>query len=709
MEPPLILVSYSQADEIWCDRLRKAFAPLVRNGKFTLWDESRIQVGAIWEQEIEEVLYACHVAILLVSVDYLASDFIATNTLPPILEQAKTRGTLIVWIPIGHCLFEETPLAHIQAVWYTKQPLNRLKESEQDDALVEIARKVRELLISPEAVPKAKKPNWFARLRKSLLSENQRKEELLARGEDLSEVNKSILQLKQEIRYGHFVEPNDMLSNRYRLVAEIGKGGFGIVWKARDRSRDNSFVAVKVLHDQLSRAEISRDRFLRGARKMASIDNEHIVKVFEPSGNHQGTFFYVMEYHPDGDLFNYVLDRRLEPEHIVPTILAIGEGLQFAHEHGLIHRDIKPQNILIGKDGKPIISDFDLVYAEDTVGGTRTGAMGSYIYSAPEVMTDAKNPNAVSDLYSLAMVSIFCFLGMPLPPDVIPERRKIITGLDCNDAEKNVLARASAWNKRDRFHSVAEFCKALNTAFVEGKAESFLEEPTQEEVVLRQRILDLELKVNASERSALWVHEVKNQFALIRVSLERLEDDLIFEEYDRAKSRLNQLCKTVAGLGQLSKSTSSFNPLKIDEKHTLSEIISTSLKRHSEFFRARQIQIDLKQSDLEVTSNVSSETLAIVMDNLLINAADAINFGASIRIRLIAKEPYLKLAISNPGQIPQDISSKLFDRGFTTKRGGTGNGLYLCREAIRREAGDLSTDLSEKGFVTMIVTIPRAS
>jgi serine/threonine protein kinase len=110
-----------------------------------------------------------------------------------------------------------------------------------------------------------------------------------------------------------------------------------------------------------------------------------------------------MDYVGGGDLRRAVLAGELAQEKVLPVILAVGGALAYAHEKGVIHRDVKPANILLDRD-QPNLTDFDLVRAFDTTGGTQTqGMLGTVLYAAPEMLGDAKNASAAADVYSLAM------------------------------------------------------------------------------------------------------------------------------------------------------------------------------------------------------------------------------------------------------------------------------------------------------------------
>src|SRR5262249_47267532 len=155
------------------------------------------------------------------------------------------------------------------------------------------------------------------------------------------------------------------------------------VWSADDRTRKEP-VAVKVLHAEMARDESRRERFFRGARVMATLGHQAVVRVLNPGGDDGGWLYFVMELVPGGDLHLAVLKGTVPPDRAIPIVLAVGEALAEAHAKDIVHRDVKPANVLLDASGAPRLTDFDLAAAGDTTGGTRTGAMGTFLYAAPE-------------------------------------------------------------------------------------------------------------------------------------------------------------------------------------------------------------------------------------------------------------------------------------------------------------------------------------
>ena len=158
---------------------------------------------------------------------------------------------------------------------------------------------------------------------------------------------------------------------------------------------------------------------------MAELQHPAVVPVLERHGEDGGYHYFVMEYVAGGNLREAVLEKALTREQFLSVILRIGEALALAHTRGLIHRDVKPANILLPVPERPLLTDFDLVGAADTTGGTRTGAMGTIIYAAPECLDRPQEADPRADIYSLGMTTIFGLHGADLPLHMLrnPETR----------------------------------------------------------------------------------------------------------------------------------------------------------------------------------------------------------------------------------------------------------------------------------------------
>ncbi|MER3435558.1 MAG: hypothetical protein C4288_19710 [Leptolyngbya sp. ERB_1_1] len=143
----LIFISYSHKDKKWLTALRTMLKPLAKKLPVEVWDDTRIRTGQQWRAEIEQALERACVAVLLVSPDFLASDFIAEHELPPLLKAAEQEGLVIVCLHISHCLYDETDLEHYQAVNDPSQTLDLLSVAERNRLLARVCRELKALAL----------------------------------------------------------------------------------------------------------------------------------------------------------------------------------------------------------------------------------------------------------------------------------------------------------------------------------------------------------------------------------------------------------------------------------------------------------------------------------------------------------------------------------------------------------------------------------
>ena len=213
------------------------------------------------------------------------------------------------------------------------------------------------------------------------------------------------------------------IRDRYRLERRLGGGGMASVHLAHDAELDRP-VAVKLLADHLAGDAELRARFVREARIAARLAHPNVVAVYD-AGEEDGTPYIVME-HVDGETLADLLRRegRLEAERAVGLALQACAGLAHAHEAGLVHRDVKPGNLLLRRDGTLKIADFGIARATETTRLTLAGTiLGTAAYLAPE-QAAGEEVTPAADVYSLGAVLYECLAGRP------PRRIESLADLD---------------------------------------------------------------------------------------------------------------------------------------------------------------------------------------------------------------------------------------------------------------------------------------
>ncbi len=204
-----------------------------------------------------------------------------------------------------------------------------------------------------------------------------------------------------------------ILKSRYKLIDERGRGSFATVYVARD-TENNHIYAVKVMHIELSNDGDLLARFQREAHIHMNLSDPHVVRIVD-YGNDNSMHFIVMEY-IDGQNLKYhmITHGPMEPLRALNYTRQIAEGLETAYKQGVVHRDIKPQNILInGKDVVKIV-DFGLARSRETVTLTQSNVfMGTAYYISPEQAESGRSADTRSDLYSVATVLFEMLTGSP--------------------------------------------------------------------------------------------------------------------------------------------------------------------------------------------------------------------------------------------------------------------------------------------------------
>ncbi len=200
---------------------------------------------------------------------------------------------------------------------------------------------------------------------------------------------------------------------RYTILCRLGRGGMGEVYQAR--AADGSVVAVKLLRAAEAASEVDLERFAREGAILGRLQHPALVCALSGIEIEDGLAHYAMEYVAGRDLAKVLRDNPagLEPKRALEIALEVLEGLQYAHEQGVLHRDVKPSNILIEESGRARLADFGLARLAGPGSLTRTGVLlGTPEYMSPE-QADGQEPDRRSDLYSLGIVLYEMLTGRP--------------------------------------------------------------------------------------------------------------------------------------------------------------------------------------------------------------------------------------------------------------------------------------------------------
>ena len=264
-----------------------------------------------------------------------------------------------------------------------------------------------------------------------------------------------------------------MKLRQFELRDVVGQGGMGTVYRAFDTNLERE-VAVKLMKPELVNDPESVKAFLREAKAAAGLSHSNIIHIysFDESDNNR---YLVMELANSGSLDSWIESSQVVPELSVLDIgIKIASALDCANRHGLLHRDVKPANILFNKDGEPKLVDFGLAIAEENVEGGEAEVWGTPYYIAPEKIRRERE-DFLADMYSLAGTLYHALTGR-VPFDAPTVEEVIMAHVESpvvppnhaidsiTEATSQAIMRALAKNPDDRFQSYDEFIMALTSA-----------------------------------------------------------------------------------------------------------------------------------------------------------------------------------------------------------------------------------------------------
>jgi serine/threonine-protein kinase len=267
------------------------------------------------------------------------------------------------------------------------------------------------------------------------------------------------------------LEREQIVDGRYRLVGRVGSGGMADVWLAEDQLLHRS-VALKFLHDRFAQDQKFVERFRREATAAAGLQHPNIVAVYD-RGQWEGAHYIAMEY-VEGASLKDLIARGLSVGEAVEMVRQILSGAAFAHEHGVIHRDFKPQNVLVDAEGRARVTDFGIARAGASEITQAGSVLGTAQYLSPE-QAQGQEVTAASDIYSIGVILYEALTGrLPFEAESpvavalkqISERPRPPSELnpEVSPALDAVVLRALAKDPANRYGSALEFQRALDAA-----------------------------------------------------------------------------------------------------------------------------------------------------------------------------------------------------------------------------------------------------
>ncbi len=334
---------------------------------------------------------------------------------------------------------------------------------------------------------------------------------------------------------------NPVFISRYRVLEEVGRGGMGIVYKAED-PRLERLVAVKILPPKLLKNKEALRRFLREAKVAAKLDHPNIIPIFDV-GEDNGVYYMVMEY-LEGQTLREWIEARTEIDIDVSLHLfkQIANALDYAHHRKVIHRDVKPENIMVLETGNIRVMDFGIAVMDDRHSVTQAGAvLGTIAYISPE-QSKGNQADIRSDIYSLGIV-FYEFLTGELPFEANTPSEMLAHHLSTRPpvpSEKNpnipkkldrIILKTLEKNPEDRYQSVSTLLEDLEeTIALEEEEEKYLISPAQKDDLgpaeLPTKIMEPDEPLLPHEVPPSSSNLTKDSFVKYRLVVERIQKDL---------------------------------------------------------------------------------------------------------------------------------------------------------------------------------------
>lgn len=260
------------------------------------------------------------------------------------------------------------------------------------------------------------------------------------------------------------VRPQPLSEGRFQLLEIIGEGGMATVYRAFDQRLQRP-RAIKILSPAFAQRPALRRRFLSEAQTMANLEEARVVRVFD-TGEDGDRVFIVMELVEGGSLVDRVkLHGPLPAKMACEVLIDLCESLHGAHENNVIHRDIKPHNVLLTRNGELRITDFGIaqVQHDNDVGMTRTGAvLGTWGFMAPEQKTNAKQVDARADIYSCG-ATLWSLLKNDTPPELFMGDSEPEWFADVPEPLAEVIRRSTRYRREERYPTARSMGDALRT------------------------------------------------------------------------------------------------------------------------------------------------------------------------------------------------------------------------------------------------------
>ncbi len=264
----------------------------------------------------------------------------------------------------------------------------------------------------------------------------------------------AILKTAAAMRRGPRLHAGEFLADgRYRLIDSLGSSGSNAHWKAWDRA-SGRFVYLSVFHDLWSDDDAIVETFRKRGKQLVKLEHDNIGRVFDADRSVEGWVYVAQAYFAMGNLTGRAGRDGFDAIAALQVVVEIAEALRHAHDAGVVHGDVRPENVMLSSDGTAHLVDF----AVGTSGG---GAGWGSLYAAPETSERGYRPQPAADVYGLGMTALFALHRADLPVWVLRDPGRLIASIDAPEAIKRVVGKATEWELAKRYPDVRTLLREL--------------------------------------------------------------------------------------------------------------------------------------------------------------------------------------------------------------------------------------------------------
>lgn len=465
-----VFLSYAHSDSELRDELIKHLGLLQHQGVIKAWHDRNIDAGTDWKEAIHSHLDQAGIILLLVSADFLASDYCYELELKKAMSRHEAGLSHVIPIILRAVDWQSSLFGKLKALPSDGKPITSWRN--RDEALANVAEGIRSLAERLRALPPPKGDALHSKPEKADADDDA----------PLSSLPKTPAQALNEV----ITHLNKVLEGRYRAIELVGRGDSALVFRGQDLVLDRQ-VAIKVLDPyKAAHDEAIRKRFDMEMKLVSDLKHRNIVAVYTGCQD-PPTPYLIMEYVHGVRLDMLIARLGIQPlRKVRDFMIQIGSALNFAHQKGHIHHYLNPANILVDRDGQPVISPFRMASGHDSAHQDRNLlSLDEIKYQSPEQYQYEDTESEISeasDQYSLGLIAYEMLIGHPVIAGstfgAIRKEKELFmkstpalekSRLEIPPAFAAVIMRMLSVRPKDRWAHLDDACEALRDCNLDGK------------------------------------------------------------------------------------------------------------------------------------------------------------------------------------------------------------------------------------------------